>query len=142
MSKPQEPVETQFGSKQWLEAFQNEEETKALAEFAQPEQAMQAVPYPVDIFAGTLAGEFAYRNTQGNCIPSELFIEAFLTVLGAVVGSRAFGSLHRDGRRLGHRRKGSSFQIVAWRNQRGIDEVFLQEHFVRAELYVQFYTYT
>lgn len=62
-----------------------------LGEFAEPEEAAQAVAYPVDIFAGTLAGEFAERCTKGNYIAPELFIEGFLTVLGAVVGNQLRG---------------------------------------------------
>jgi Protein of unknown function (DUF3987) len=49
------------------------------------------LPYPVDIYDGTLAGEFAERCTKGNHIAKELFIEAFLTVLGAVVGNQLRG---------------------------------------------------
>lgn len=59
--------------------------------FAEPEQAAQTVPYPVAIFDGTLAGEFAERCTKGNHIAKELFIEAFLTVLGAVLGNQLRG---------------------------------------------------
>jgi hypothetical protein len=59
--------------------------------FAEPEQAAQSVRYPADIFAGTLAGEFAERCTKGNHIATELFIESFLTVLGAVVGNQLRG---------------------------------------------------
>ena len=59
--------------------------------FAEPEEAAQAVPYPVEIFDGTLAGEFAKRCTKGNHIANELFIESFLTTLGAVVGNQLRG---------------------------------------------------
>lgn len=51
----------------------------------------EQLSYPVDIYAGTLAGEFAERCTKGNHIAVELFIEAFLTVLGAVVGNQLRG---------------------------------------------------
>jgi hypothetical protein len=74
----------------WVYKIPSPEEQE-LGEFAEPEQSMQAVPYPVDIFAGTLAGEFAERCTKGNHIAPEMFIEAFLTVLGAVLGNQLRG---------------------------------------------------
>lgn len=52
---------------------------------------IDVLPYPVEIYDGTLAGEFAERCTKGNYIAKELFIEAFLTVLGAVVGNQLRG---------------------------------------------------
>lgn len=52
---------------------------------------VELLPYPVEIYDGTLAGEFAERCTKGNHIAKELFIEAFLTVLGAVVGNQLRG---------------------------------------------------
>jgi|GEM_PF-4621723 len=52
---------------------------------------VEVLPYPADIYEGTLAGEFAERCTKGNHIANELFIEAFLTVLGAVVGNQLRG---------------------------------------------------
>jgi len=50
-----------------------------------------------------------------------------LSLHGCGAGGPKAVSLHRDEARMGGGCK--------------IDEVFLQEHFVRAELYVQFYTY-
>jgi len=52
---------------------------------------VELLPYPAEIYDGTLAGEFAERCTKGNHIAKELFIEAFLTVLGAVVGNQLRG---------------------------------------------------
>jgi hypothetical protein len=52
---------------------------------------IEVLPYPAEIYEGTLAGEFAERCTKGNHIAKELFIEAFLTVLGAVVGNQLRG---------------------------------------------------
>jgi hypothetical protein len=78
---------------EWYD-YQPEDDEECLTpikDFAEPEEAVQIVPYPVDIYAGTLAGEFAERCTQGNHIAVELFIEAFLTVLGAVVGNQLRG---------------------------------------------------
>jgi hypothetical protein len=49
--------------------------------------------YPFALFDGTLVGEFAERCTKHNHLPRELFIESFLTVLGAVVGDRLYGDL-------------------------------------------------
>jgi hypothetical protein len=69
---------------------------------------VEVLPYPVEIYDGTLAGEFAERCTKGNHIAKELFIEAFLTVLGAVVGDRLYGDLrgmdHGSTRLLSHHR--------------------------------------
>jgi hypothetical protein len=52
---------------------------------------VEVLPYPAEIYEGTLAGEFAERCTKGNFIAKELFIESFLTVLGAVVGNQLRG---------------------------------------------------
>lgn len=52
---------------------------------------VEVLPYPAEIYDGTLAGEFAERCTKGNHIAKELFIEAFLTVLGAAVGNQLRG---------------------------------------------------
>lgn len=52
---------------------------------------VELLPYPTEIYDGTLAGEFAVRCTKGNFIAKELFIESFLTVLGAVVGNQLRG---------------------------------------------------
>jgi hypothetical protein len=54
---------------------------------------VEAAPvlYPMDIYKDTLAGEFAEQCTKGNLMPSELFIETFLTVLCGVVGNRVYG---------------------------------------------------
>src|SRR5580704_1890456 len=82
------------GGKQLFNAFEAEEKriTEQLrSEFAEPEESAQVVQYPLEIFAGTLPGEFAERCTKGNNIAPELFIEAFLTVLGAVVGNQLQG---------------------------------------------------
>jgi hypothetical protein len=61
-----------------------------IAEVAESEDA-PGVLYPLEIFHGTLAGEFAERCRKGNNISKELFIESFLTVLGAVVGNQLRG---------------------------------------------------
>jgi hypothetical protein len=52
---------------------------------------VEVLPYPAEIYDDTLAGEFAERCTKGNFIAKELFIESFLTVLGAVVGNQLRG---------------------------------------------------
>ncbi len=46
------------------------------------------LPYPVDVWDGTIYGEFAAMCTQDNHIPKEAFIESLKTVVGAIVGER------------------------------------------------------
>lgn len=81
------------GSKQLFNAFEAEEkrlveeDKKLLGEFASPEEiASQA--YPVEVWDGTLYGEFAELCTKDNHIAKELFIEGLKTVVGSVVGNQ------------------------------------------------------
>jgi hypothetical protein len=58
---------------------------------APPEQALppRARPtYPIAVWDGTAAGEFAKICTHDNNIPRKFFVEAWNCILGAVVGDR------------------------------------------------------
>lgn len=44
--------------------------------------------YPIEVWDGTVVGEFVKLCTVGNNIPGKLFAESFRCVLGAVVGDR------------------------------------------------------
>lgn len=44
--------------------------------------------YPIEVWEDTIAGEFAKRCTHDNNIPRKIFVEAFRTELGAVLGDR------------------------------------------------------
>lgn len=46
------------------------------------------LPYPVDVWDGTIYGDFAECCTQDNKIPKEAFIESLKTVVAAIVGER------------------------------------------------------
>jgi hypothetical protein len=46
------------------------------------------IPYPVEVWSGTIYGDFADAAHQGNYIPLEFFIEALKTVVGSIVGDR------------------------------------------------------
>lgn len=61
------------------------------AKVAPPEQAVAArnrPAYPIAIWDGTPAGEFARICTHDNNIPRKFFVEAWNCILGAVVGDR------------------------------------------------------
>jgi len=47
--------------------------------------------YPLDIFDGTLYGEFSVRAAAGNFVPREFFIEGAMTYAGAVCDNRLRG---------------------------------------------------
>src|SRR6202034_3917578 len=78
------------------------------ADFVTEEEGIEAIsdvaifkdggllPYPVDVWNGTIYGEFAECCTQDNKIPKEAFIESLKTVMGAVVGDR----LTSDGQKI------------------------------------------
>jgi len=51
----------------------------------------ETLPYPVDVWNGTLYGEFASENTEGNSLPPEMFIECLKTVVGSIIGNRLYG---------------------------------------------------
>jgi hypothetical protein len=84
------------GAKQLFNAFEAEakrlaaEEAKLLGEFAAPEESTSQ-SYPVEVWDGTLYGEFADRCTQDNNIAPELFIESLKTIVGSIVGDRLYG---------------------------------------------------
>jgi hypothetical protein len=44
--------------------------------------------YPIEVWDGTIYGEFARVCTQGNYIPPEFFVESLKTVVGAIAGHR------------------------------------------------------
>lgn len=78
------------GGKQLFDAFQLAEEqaeAEERKEFAAP-QVTGLATYPVDVWDGTLYGEFAELCTQDNYIAKELFIEGLKTVVGAIVGNQ------------------------------------------------------
>lgn len=52
---------------------------------------IEEVPYPLEVWEGTLYGLFAACMTKENFIPREFCIEALKTCVGAVVGDRVRG---------------------------------------------------
>jgi hypothetical protein len=46
--------------------------------------------YPVEVWDGTIYGDYAIEATKGNNIPAEFFIESLKTATGAVVGNGLF----------------------------------------------------
>jgi hypothetical protein len=63
------------------------------SEEAQIEEAAPVMPYPVDVWDGTLYGDFAKECTRGNHIPAEFFIESAKTVVGSIVGNQLYGDI-------------------------------------------------
>jgi hypothetical protein len=63
------------------------------SEEAQIEEAAPVMPYPVDVWDGTLYGDFAKECTRGNHIPAEFFLEALKTVVGSIVGNQLYGDI-------------------------------------------------
>jgi hypothetical protein len=63
------------------------------SEEAEIEEAAPLVPYPLDVWDGTLYAEYAKACTEGNFIPPEFFIESLKTVVGAIAGMQLSGDL-------------------------------------------------
>jgi len=57
--------------------------------------SIAAVEYPVEVWDGTLYGEYAKIATKGNFIPPEFFIESAKTVVGAIAGDRDGANLRQ-----------------------------------------------
>jgi hypothetical protein len=58
---------------------------------------IKLLPYPTEVWAETLYGEYAIAMSRGNFIPPEFFIESLKTIVGAIAGDRVQGPGKRDG---------------------------------------------
>jgi len=63
------------------------------SEEAEIEPASPVMPYPVEVWDGTLYGVFGKECTRGNYIPVEFFIEALKTIVGTVAGNQLYGDI-------------------------------------------------
>jgi hypothetical protein len=61
------------------------------SEVEEAQAAVPLLPYPTEVWDGTLYGEFAALCGKGNFIPKEFFIESVKTAVGSIAGNRVRG---------------------------------------------------
>jgi hypothetical protein len=64
-------------------------ESSAVSSVSETAPALAApLRYPIEVWDGTLYGEYADINTRGNFIPREFFVEALKTVVGSILSDK------------------------------------------------------
>jgi hypothetical protein len=91
---PAKPPTIIIGGKKYAAGVAEAEGRAAIKEVEELDSKLTATPlpaYPLDIFEGTLYGEFAKRAAEGNFVPREFFIEGAMTYAGAAANDRLRG---------------------------------------------------